>query len=89
MNKRIDNLGIFLQLVLFGAIIISFIVSIFIGPLEVVTYALMSLMLFVLSYNNYAIYKRKYMTAIYSVCGILLMILTLKEVIDATKTLLG
>lgn len=82
MNKRIDNIGLFLQFVLFAAVVISFITSIFIGPLLVVTYALMSLILLVLSYNNYTIFKRKYMTVLYFICGILLIILTIKGIIN-------
>ena len=77
MNKRIDEIGIFLQFVLLAAVIISFLTSIFIGPLLVVTYSLMALILFVLSYNNYTIYKRKYMTLLYFICGVLLTVLTL------------
>jgi hypothetical protein len=77
MNKKINNLGIFLQAVLTAAVIISFITSLFIGPLLVVTYALMTLILFVLCYNNYTIYKKKYMTIIYFVVGILLLLITI------------
>ncbi len=82
MNKRIDNLGLFLQFVLFAAVVISLITSIFIGPLEVVTYALTSLIMYVLSYNNYTLYKRKYMTVVYFIFGVILTIVTILGVIS-------
>ena len=82
MNKRIDDLGLFLQIVLTAAVIISFITSLFIGPLLVVTYALMALILFVLCYNNYVIYKRKYLTTLYFVFGIVMTIETIIGVIN-------
>lgn len=77
MNKKIDELGIFLQVVLASAVVISFITSLFIGPLLIVTYSLMSLILFVLSYNNYTIYKRKYMTIVYFIFGFIVMLMTI------------
>lgn len=77
MNKKIDELGIFLQVVLAAAVVISFITSLFIGPLLIVTYSLMSLILFVLSYNNYTIYKRKYMTIVYFIFGFIVIIMTI------------
>lgn len=82
MNKKIDNLGFFLQAVLAFAVIISFITSLFIGPLLVVTYGLMALILFVLSYNNYTIYRRKYLTATYFIFGIIMTIVTLLGVFN-------
>lgn len=77
MNKKIDELGIFLQVVLAAAVVISFITSLFIGPLLIVTYSLMSLILFVLSYNNYTIYKRKYMTIVYFIFGFIVILMTI------------
>lgn len=77
MNKKIDELGIFLQVVLAAAVVISFITSLFIGPLLIVTYSLMSLILFVLSYNNYTIYKRKYMTVVYFIFGFIVILMTI------------
>ena len=82
MNKKIDNIGIFLQCVLTSAVVISLITSIFIGPLLLVTYALTSLILFTLAYNNYTIYKRKYMTVIYFIFGFLVLISTFIGVIN-------
>lgn len=77
MNKKIDELGIFLQAVLAAAVVISFITSLFIGPLLIVTYSLMALILFVLSYNNYTIYKRKYMTIVYFIFGFIVLLMTI------------
>ena len=74
MNKKIDNIGIFLQAVLTSAAVISIITSIFIGPLSIVTNALIALILFTLCYNNYTIYKRKFLTPIYFIAGVAMTI---------------
>lgn len=81
-NKKIDNLGIFLQIILLVAVIISMITSLFIGPLMVVTDSLITLLLLVLCYNNYTLYKRKYLTVIYFIVGIIWLVLTLVGVFN-------
>lgn len=81
-NKRIDNLGLFLQIILLVAVIISMITSFFIGPLTIVTDSLITLLLLVLCYNNYTLYKRKYLTAIYFIVGIIWLVLTLVGVFN-------
>lgn len=83
MREKIDNTGIFLQIVLFSFITISLVVSVFINEFINVTYGLLSLCMFVMSYNNYKLYKRKYFTPIYFVFGIILMITTIIGVINA------
>ena len=82
MNKRIDNIGIFLQAVLTSATVISIITSIFIGPLSIVTNALIALILFTLCYNNYTIYKRKFLTPIYFLAGLAMTIAIVFEVFN-------
>lgn len=81
-NEKIDNTGFFIQCVLIGATIISMITTIFIGPLYVVTDALIALLLFTLCYNNYKFYKRKYFTIIYFLVGLSWLILTIVEVLN-------
>ena len=81
-NEKIDNVGFFIQCVLLGAAIISMITTIFIGPLYVVTDALIALLLLTLCYNNYKFYKRKYLTIIYFLIGLAWLILTILEVLN-------
>lgn len=81
-NERIDNVGFFIQFVLLSASIISMITTIFIGPLYVVTDALISILLLTLCYNNYKYYKRKFITSIYFIIGIAWLILTIVEVLN-------
>lgn len=81
-NKRIDNVGFFIQCVLLGASIISLITTLFIRPLYVLTDGLISLLLLTLCYNNYKTYKRKYFTVAYFIIGIAWFIMTIKEVIS-------
>lgn len=78
---KIDNTGFFIQCVLLSAAIISMITIIFIGPLYVVTDALIALLLLTLCYNNYKFYKRKYLTIIYFLVGVAWLILTIVEVL--------
>lgn len=55
--------------------IISFgILSIFNKELFIVCEVLMSVMMFVLAFNNQKVYKRKYMTYVYILFGILLLV---------------
>lgn len=80
-KEKIDNTGFFIQCVLLSAAIISMITTIFIGPLYVVTDALIALLLLTLCYNNYKFYKRKYLTIIYFLVGVAWLILTIVEVL--------
>ena len=83
MKEKINNTGIFLQMLLFAFIIVALLVSIFINEFINVVYGLISLTMFVMSYNNYKLYKRKYFTPLYFVFGVILMITTILGVINA------
>lgn len=78
---KINNLGIFCQIVLIILVLILIIMGIFI-PLELVLEATLSLLLFVTAYNNYKTYKRKYFTLIYTLGGILVIALTIYSVLN-------
>lgn len=73
-NKVINNILINLQVVCTVLAIILFIIFIF--KREIWTYLglLLGFSLFLMAYNNYVIYKKKYMTIIFTIMGLLLVV---------------
>ncbi len=51
------------------------------GIILIILEVLLTLMLFLLSYNNYKIYKRKNFTFIYMIVGFLMLIVTIRSII--------
>lgn len=71
---KIDHkIGIMVQLALAGALIVFGIVFLFNHSTLPILIGLASLFLFVGAFNNYKYYKRKYMTIIYIVAGMLVL----------------
>ena len=73
MNKKIDNITVFIQLYLAGLTIVALIISFYTDILYYLLYILISSILFVQAYNNQKIYKRKNMTIIYILVAILFL----------------
>ena len=71
---RIYNIGVFIQIVLLIVFVDLLIMSIFLPKIYVVSQFVLSFLLFVMAYNNYNIYKRKGMTIIYIIIGLLLLV---------------
>lgn len=69
----IFNLGLFIQLILLIISIILLIMMAFIPELNLVVESTLALLLFTIAYNNHTIYKRKYLTFIYILAGILVI----------------
>lgn len=74
-NKK--SIWLFIQFTLLVLLLIFFIISFFIKELSVVTNYLLSSVLLVMAYNNVNFFKRKYMTIIYGITGILLLVVTI------------
>ena len=74
MRKRINNIGMFIQLVLGVAIIIMMIISIFTNVLYTPLQILIIPELCIMAYNNQKIYKRKYMTFIYLALALYILV---------------
>ena len=74
MRKRVDNIGMFIQLVLGVAIIIMMIISIFTNVLYTPLQILIIPELCIMAYNNQKIYKRKYMTFIYLAIALYILV---------------
>lgn len=75
MTKRIDNIGLFIQLYLVGLTILALVLSFYTKVFADLLYFLVAAIMFAQSYNNQKIYKRKNMTYIYFMVGIMLLVL--------------
>ena len=71
------SLGLFIQSVLFISLFITLTMSLFINELMFVSETILGLTLIVVGINNKLTYKRKYMTTIYIIFGILSIVLTI------------
>ena len=71
---RINHLGLFIQILLITLFIIFIILNMFFKGLDVVTNYIVIALLITMSYNNHTVYKRKYMTGIYLIVGIILLV---------------
>lgn len=65
MKTRVDNIWMFIQVVLGAAIIIMMLISIFTNVLYIPLQILIIPELCVMAYNNQKIYKKKFMTFLY------------------------
>ena len=74
MNRRINNIGMFIQVILGAAIIIMMIISIFTDVLYTPMQILIVPELCIMAYNNQKIYKRKFMTFIYLALAIYILV---------------
>lgn len=72
-NKR---LGLFIQFILLVLLIIFLIISLFIKEFTIILQYLSSLMLLIMAYNNNKFYKRKGMTPLYLIIGIIVLVIT-------------
>ena len=75
------NIGLFIQAILFVLVFIALVISTFIKEFMTVVEIILGLALIVTGINNKLFYKRKYMTLIYILFGILSIILTIYGVI--------
>lgn len=72
-----NGLSLFIQAILMGALLIFYIVSFFLPDLRIMLQYLMSAILIIMSYNNVHFYKRKYVTFLYLIVGVGLLITTI------------
>ena len=73
-QKQINNIGVFIQMVLGVSIVIMMIISIFTGLLYTQLQILIVPELLIMAYNNQKLYKRKYMSIIYIVLALYISI---------------
>jgi len=77
-NKSVSLL---IQFVLIILIAIFCVISFFIKELITVLYALLALTMFVMAYNNVKFFHKKYLTPVYIIVGIFVIISTILELL--------
>lgn len=80
-NYVLNKIGITMQIVLVGLVLIFAVVSIFNPSCQYICTLFTGLALLVMAYNNYKIYKRKSFTMVYIIVGVLVLIFTVLDLI--------
>ena len=73
------EVGLLVQVVLTELVIIFGIINLISDAFMPAFYAILSMILFTMAYNNVKFYKKRYMTSIYSITGLFVAITTLVE----------
>lgn len=87
MNTKIVNLkeysskevGLLVQVVLTELMLIFAIINLISDVFMPAFYAIIVMIMFTMAYNNQKFYKKKYMTSVYVVVGIFVLVTTLVE----------
>ena len=74
MKRSINNIGMFIQVILGFTIIIMMIISIFTKVLYIPLQILIVPELLIMAYNNQKVYKKKFMTYIYLALALYILI---------------
>jgi len=74
-----DEVGLLVQVVLIELLLIFAIINLITDVFMPAFYAILTMIMFVMAYNNKKIYKKKYMTNVYIIVGIFVLISTLVE----------
>ncbi len=81
MKKEIKNIGLLLQLIISVSVVIIGIISIFVSEFILGLQILLFLTMLIMSYNNEKIFKRKYLTIIYLIFSVVLLISVIMEML--------
>ena len=73
------EVGLLVQVVLMELLLIFAIINLIIDIFMPTFYAILVMIMFTMAYNNKMVYKKKYMTEIYIIVGIFVLISTLLE----------
>ena len=76
-----NEVGLLVQVVLIELLLIFAIINLITDIFMPAFYAILSMIMFVMAYNNKKIYKRKYMTRVYVIIGIFVAVSTIVEYI--------
>ena len=74
-----DQVGLLVQVVLTELVLIFGIIIILSDAFLPAFYAIISMTMFTMAYNNAKFYKRRYMTSVYTIIGLFVAITTLVE----------
>lgn len=73
------EVGLLVQAVLIELLLIFSVISIMSSKFMPAFYAILSMIMFTMAYNNVKFYKKKYMTSVYIIVGLFVAITTLVE----------
>ena len=73
------EVGLLVQVILMELLLIFGIINIITDVFMPAFYAIIVMIMFTMAYNNKMVYKKKYMTGIYSIVGLFVLIATLVE----------
>ncbi len=79
-EKKLNQVGLLSQIVLISLLLYFVIFYLFLPEIFDVICYIVSLLLIVMAYNNQKIYKRKFLTIVYLIVGILTFVLTILNV---------
>ena len=74
-----DEVGLLVQAVLMEMLLIFGIINIITDVFMPAFYAVIVMIMFTMAYNNKKVYKRKFMTGVYAIVGIFVLVATLLE----------
>ena len=74
-----DEVGLLVQVVLIELLLIFAVINLITNIFMPAFYAILTMIMFVMAYNNKRIYKKKHMTNVYIIVGIFVLISTLVE----------
>lgn len=74
-----SDVGLLVQVVLTELMIIFAIVNLITDAFMPAFYAIISLIMFTMAYNNAKVYKKKYMTSVYVIVGLFVLVTTVVE----------
>lgn len=74
-----DQVGLLVQVVLTELVLIFGIINLISDAFLPAFYAIISMIMFTMAYNNKKFYKKKYMTSIYVIVGLFVAITTIVE----------
>lgn len=74
-----DEVGLLVQAVLMEMLLIFGIINIITDVFMPAFYAIIVMIMFTMAYNNKKVYKRKFMTGVYAIVGIFVLVATLLE----------
>lgn len=76
-DKKINQVLLLVQIILLFVLLYFLTLLIFIPEFKDIVEYILSFLLIIMAFNNYKIYKRKNMTIIYGIIGVILFILTI------------
>ena len=74
-----SEVGLLVEVVLIELLLIFAVINLITNVFMPAFYSILTMIMFVMAYNNKKIYKKKYMTSIYTIVGLFVLISTIVE----------